>query len=189
MGSQSDRRVRPREAEGEGSRAVRGSRSADADPPAVLRPDRPAADAGGGRRVRRTIPTRRLTRSSSTACSPRPRYGERWARHWLDVVHYGDTHGYDKDKVRDQRLALPRLRHPRVQRRQAVRPLRAGAARRRRALPRHRRTASSPSASSRPGRGISSARSKLREGTIDEGAPQPRPRRHGRHHDEHVRAA
>jgi hypothetical protein len=29
-----------------------------------------------------------------------PRYGERWARHWLDVVHYGDTHGYDKDKVR-----------------------------------------------------------------------------------------
>lgn len=29
-----------------------------------------------------------------------PRYGERWARHWLDVVHYGDTHGYDKDKIR-----------------------------------------------------------------------------------------
>src|SRR5436189_332843 len=29
------------------------------------------------------------------------RYGERWARHWLDVVHYADTHGYDKDKRRD----------------------------------------------------------------------------------------
>ncbi len=29
-----------------------------------------------------------------------PRYGERWARHWLDAVHYGDTHGYDKDKLR-----------------------------------------------------------------------------------------
>ena len=29
-----------------------------------------------------------------------PRYGERWARHWLDGVHYGDTHGYDKDKLR-----------------------------------------------------------------------------------------
>ncbi len=29
-----------------------------------------------------------------------PAYGERWARHWLDVVHYGDTHGYDKDKPR-----------------------------------------------------------------------------------------
>ena len=29
-----------------------------------------------------------------------PRYGERWARHWLDVIHFGDTHGYDKDKPR-----------------------------------------------------------------------------------------
>ncbi len=27
-------------------------------------------------------------------------YGERWARHWLDLVHYGDTHGFDKDKLR-----------------------------------------------------------------------------------------
>src|SRR5438270_10309826 len=29
-----------------------------------------------------------------------PQYGERWARHWLDVVHFGETHGYDKDKPR-----------------------------------------------------------------------------------------
>ncbi|HVY68906.1 MAG TPA: DUF1549 domain-containing protein, partial [Verrucomicrobiae bacterium] len=29
-----------------------------------------------------------------------PRYGERWARHWLDTVHFGETHGYDKDKLR-----------------------------------------------------------------------------------------
>jgi hypothetical protein len=29
-----------------------------------------------------------------------PHYGERWARHWLDIVHYGETHGYDKDKPR-----------------------------------------------------------------------------------------
>jgi hypothetical protein len=29
-----------------------------------------------------------------------PHYGERWARHWLDIVHYGDSHGYDKDKPR-----------------------------------------------------------------------------------------
>lgn len=29
-----------------------------------------------------------------------PHYGERWGRHWLDIVHYGDTHGYDKDKLR-----------------------------------------------------------------------------------------
>ena len=29
-----------------------------------------------------------------------PRYGERQARWWLDVAHYGETHGYDKDKPR-----------------------------------------------------------------------------------------
>jgi len=29
-----------------------------------------------------------------------PHHGERWARHWLDVVHYGETHGYDKDQPR-----------------------------------------------------------------------------------------
>jgi mono/diheme cytochrome c family protein len=29
-----------------------------------------------------------------------PRYGECWARHWLDTIHYGETHGYDKDKPR-----------------------------------------------------------------------------------------
>ncbi len=29
-----------------------------------------------------------------------PRYGERWSRHWLDVVHYGESHGYDKDQPR-----------------------------------------------------------------------------------------
>jgi mono/diheme cytochrome c family protein len=29
-----------------------------------------------------------------------PHHGERWARHWLDVVHFGETHGYDKDKPR-----------------------------------------------------------------------------------------
>jgi hypothetical protein len=29
-----------------------------------------------------------------------PRYGERWARHWFDVIHYGESHGYDKDKPR-----------------------------------------------------------------------------------------
>ena len=28
------------------------------------------------------------------------RYGERFARHWLDVAKYADTCGYDKDKLR-----------------------------------------------------------------------------------------
>lgn len=29
-----------------------------------------------------------------------PGYGERWGRHYLDVVRYADTCGYDKDKLR-----------------------------------------------------------------------------------------
>lgn len=29
-----------------------------------------------------------------------PQYGERWARHWLDVAHYADTHGHDQDRPR-----------------------------------------------------------------------------------------
>jgi cytochrome c553 len=31
----------------------------------------------------------------------RPQYGERWARHWMDVVHYADTHGFEHDIYRD----------------------------------------------------------------------------------------
>ena len=29
-----------------------------------------------------------------------PRYGERWARPWLDLARYADTHGYEKDGQR-----------------------------------------------------------------------------------------
>ena len=28
-------------------------------------------------------------------------YGERYARHWLDIAHYADTHGFERDKRRD----------------------------------------------------------------------------------------
>ena len=31
-----------------------------------------------------------------------PRYGEQWARHWLDVANYADTHGNDHDYIRPQ---------------------------------------------------------------------------------------
>src|SRR5205085_282482 len=30
-----------------------------------------------------------------------PAYGERWARHWLDVVHWAETHGHDQDVPRE----------------------------------------------------------------------------------------
>jgi cytochrome c553 len=30
-----------------------------------------------------------------------PHYGERWARHWMDVIHFAETHGHDQDVPRD----------------------------------------------------------------------------------------
>ena len=40
-----------------------------------------------------------------------PHYGERWARHWLDLAHYADSHGYEQDYDRPTRLLLPRFGH------------------------------------------------------------------------------
>ncbi len=31
-----------------------------------------------------------------------PRYGERWARHWMDVVRYADTNGWERDEFQTQ---------------------------------------------------------------------------------------
>ncbi len=30
----------------------------------------------------------------------RPAYGERWARHWLDLVRYAETNGYERDAIK-----------------------------------------------------------------------------------------
>jgi hypothetical protein len=30
-----------------------------------------------------------------------PAYGERWARHWLDIVRYSESHGFEYDRLRD----------------------------------------------------------------------------------------
>ena len=29
-----------------------------------------------------------------------PHFGERWARHWLDIVRYGESQGFERDKLR-----------------------------------------------------------------------------------------
>ena len=29
-----------------------------------------------------------------------PHYGERWGRHWLDIVRYGESQGFERDKLR-----------------------------------------------------------------------------------------
>ncbi len=34
-----------------------------------------------------------------------PAYGERWARHWLDVARFGESHGFEYDRIRE--LAWP----------------------------------------------------------------------------------
>ena len=30
----------------------------------------------------------------------RPGYGERWARHWFDLVRYAETNGYERDNAK-----------------------------------------------------------------------------------------
>lgn len=30
-----------------------------------------------------------------------PHYGERWGRHWLDLARFGESQGYERDKIRD----------------------------------------------------------------------------------------
>ncbi len=30
-----------------------------------------------------------------------PHFGERWARHWMDVVHFAESHGHDQDRPRE----------------------------------------------------------------------------------------
>jgi mono/diheme cytochrome c family protein len=30
-----------------------------------------------------------------------PHFGERWARHWMDIVHYADSHGFEHDMPRE----------------------------------------------------------------------------------------
>jgi hypothetical protein len=67
-----------------------------------------------------------------------PRYGERWARPWLDLARYADTNGYEKDRPRSMwpyRDWLIRA----LQRRYALRPVHDRADRRRPAPQRHPR--------------------------------------------------
>ena len=50
----------------------------------------------------------------------RPAYGERWARHWLDLARFAESNGYERDADQALRLALSRLGDPLAQRRQAL---------------------------------------------------------------------
>ena len=32
----------------------------------------------------------------------RPQYGEKWARHWLDLVRYAETNGFERDNTKPE---------------------------------------------------------------------------------------
>ena len=99
-----------------------------------------------------------------------PHFGERWARHWMDIVHYGETHGYDKDKPRPHawpyRDYLIRAFNDDRPYRQFVEEQLAGDV-----LEPETPTASRRPASSRPAPGTSSAMRKCRRPRSTAGSP------------------
>ena len=85
---------------GKGSRPRPRPTARRSDPPAQPRPDRPAADAR--RRSTPSSPTAGPTPTSALVdrLLASPHYGERWARHWLDLARYADSNGYNIDAPR-----------------------------------------------------------------------------------------
>ena len=121
------------ELEAKGLKPVADADRADADPPRLLRPDRPAADARGGGRVRQGL--RGQTAVGLEAVVDQllasPQFGERWGRHWLDVARYAESSGKAANfayphawRYRDYVIAAFNAR-------QALRPVRPRAAGRR----------------------------------------------------------
>ena len=85
--------------EAAGTRTLRRGRPGDVHSPRQLRLARPAARPA---EIERSWPT-----PSSDAYErlvdrllASPRYGERWARHWLDVVRFGESNGYETNTAR-----------------------------------------------------------------------------------------
>jgi len=86
--------------EQEGLAPRRGGQD-DPDSPGDAGPDRPSADAGGGRRLPRRHRPDAYERVVDRLLA-NPHYGERMALDWLDAARYADTHGYHIDAGRDQ---------------------------------------------------------------------------------------
>ena len=130
-----------RQAQGTRTQADAARRQANADSPAVVRSHRIAADAGGGRRLPRRPIARRLRetrRSLARLAAVRRALGAALARRRSLRRNARLRQG----QAAAQRLAVPRLRHPQLQRRQAVRPLRRRSRSRAIAFSRHSPTAS-----------------------------------------------
>ena len=110
--------------EANGSAACRAGRQTDPHPPGHLRPDRPAADAGGDRRLPQGRLARRLRqggRSAAGLAALRRALGAALARR--GPLRRGPGPHLPGPQV-PRGLPLPRLAHQGVQRRHALRPLR-----------------------------------------------------------------
>ena len=82
--------------------------------PGIARSDRAAADSSGNGEISWPINARTPTQREVDRLLASPHYGEKWARYWLDMAHYADSDGFEKDLVRPLGLALSRLGHQRV---------------------------------------------------------------------------
>ena len=131
--------------EREGLCAVARGRPDDADPPRDARPDRPAADARGGRRLPRRPVARRLRegRRPAARLAPLRRADGRALARRRPLRR----HQRLPDRRRARHVALARLGDRRLQPQHAVRPVHHRAARRRPAARTRRSTSGSPPAS------------------------------------------
>ena len=100
MAAQSDRPFHPRAAGKGGLETVAGSGPGHAHPPAVARSARPAADAEGSRWISSAITEPDAYEKLVDRLLGSPHYGERQARHWLDLARYADSNGYTIDGKR-----------------------------------------------------------------------------------------
>ena len=121
LGAEPDRPVRPRPAGEGGADALARGRPGHPDPPAEPRPDRPAADDRGGRRLPRRHVARRLRAGWSIACWPSRTTASAGAGTGSTPPGTPTRDGYEKDKPR-LHLVLPRLGDQRLQPRPALRP-------------------------------------------------------------------
>ena len=100
LGASSDRPIPRCRARREGTVARPRSRAPHPHPTARVRPHRAAADARGDPGLRgRSAPDAYERLVDRLLASPR--YGEHWGRHWLDVVRFGESTGYERNVILD----------------------------------------------------------------------------------------
>ena len=100
LGQGRGRRVHPRRDGEAGSLALRRSRAERAAAPGELRPRGPAAHPRGDPRLPRGQGARAPTSGVVDRLLASPRFGERMAMSWLDLVRYADSVGYHSDNSR-----------------------------------------------------------------------------------------